>query len=134
MSLRLSKSQIERLGSRLVREDEPAHKDLDLLRQLLLVRSEQLNRAEARLRKGLGIAPTSRVKNTETILEKLRRASGSGLKSIQDLAGMRVVGNFDRRGQDDLVQRIVARSATAIGRRRSSTAAPNRCTATGRFT
>lgn len=108
MSLGLSKSQIDRLGSRLVGEDGPADEDLDLLHQLLLVRSEQLNRAEARVREELGIVPTSRVKNTETILEKLRRGGGSGLKSIQDLAGMRIVGDFDRRGQDELVGRIVA--------------------------
>lgn len=30
------------------------------------------------------------------------------LKSIQDLAGMRVVGSFDRRGQDALVRDVVA--------------------------
>ena len=56
----------------------------------------------------MGIVPTSRVKNTETLLDKLRRAGGSGLKSIQDLAGMRIVGDFDRRGQDDLVRQIAA--------------------------
>jgi ppGpp synthetase/RelA/SpoT-type nucleotidyltranferase len=108
MSGGLSKSQIERLGLRLVAEDKPSDEDLDLLRQLLLARSERLDRAETRLREGLGIVPTSRVKNTETILEKLRRGGGTGLKSIQDLAGMRIVGDFDRRGQDELVERIVA--------------------------
>jgi ppGpp synthetase/RelA/SpoT-type nucleotidyltranferase len=108
MATDLSKSQIERLGLRLVAEEGPSEEDLDLLRRLLLARSEQLDRAEARLRAGLDIVPTSRVKNTETILEKLRRGGGSGLKSIQDLAGMRIVGNFDRRGQDELVEQIVA--------------------------
>lgn len=108
MSAELSKSQIDRLGLRLVSKDGPSDEDLDLLHQLLLIRSEQLDRAEVRLREGLDIVPTSRVKNTETILEKLRRGGGSGLKSIQDLAGMRIVGSFDRRGQDDLVEQIVA--------------------------
>lgn len=108
MSAGLSKSQIDRLGLRLVGDDGPSDEDLDLLRQLLLARSEQLDRAEARVREGLDVVPTSRVKNTETILEKLRRGGGSGLKSLQDLAGMRIVGAFDRRGQDELVERIVA--------------------------
>lgn len=108
MSAGLSKSQIDRLGLRLVGQDGPTDKDLDLLHQLLLDRSRQLDRSEARVRDELSIVPTSRVKNTETILEKLRRSGGSGLKSIQDLAGMRIVGDFDRGGQDELVERIVA--------------------------
>lgn len=108
MSASLSKSQIERLGLRLVAKDGPSEEDLELLHQLLLARSEELDEGEARLREGLGIVPTSRVKNTETILEKLRRGGGSGLKSIQDLVGMRIVGDFDRRGQGELVERVVA--------------------------
>lgn len=108
MAAALSRSQIERLGRRLVGEGGPADEDLELLHELLLARSEQLDRAEVRVREGLGIVPTSRVKNTETILEKLRRSGGSGLKSIQDLAGMRIVGDVDRRGQDALVEKIVA--------------------------
>jgi ppGpp synthetase/RelA/SpoT-type nucleotidyltranferase len=108
MSVGLSKSQIDRLGSRLVRGGERTDEDLDLLHQLLLDRSRQLDRAETRVREGLGMVPTSRVKNTETILEKLRRGGGAGLKSVQDLAGMRIVGDFDRRGQDKLTEQIVA--------------------------
>lgn len=104
----LSKSQIGRLGERLVAEGGPADENLDLLHQLLLARSGQLDRAEVRVREGLGVVPTSRVKNTETILEKLRRSGGASLKSVQDLAGMRIVGDFDRHGQDQLVERIVA--------------------------
>jgi Region found in RelA / SpoT proteins len=41
-------------------------------------------------------------------LEKLGRHGGSWLKSIQDIAGMRIVDSFDRWGQDDLVGRIAA--------------------------
>jgi len=103
----LSKSQIEQLGRRLVREDAPAAEDLASLQRLLLVRSEVLDRVVANVRGQLGVAPTSRIKNTGTILEKLRRNGGSGLKSMQDLAGMRIVGRFDRGRQDELVARIV---------------------------
>jgi ppGpp synthetase/RelA/SpoT-type nucleotidyltranferase len=55
----------------------------------------------------LGITPTARIKTTGTILEKLRRYGGSWLKSIQDIAGMRIVGSFDRVEQDALVARLV---------------------------
>jgi ppGpp synthetase/RelA/SpoT-type nucleotidyltranferase len=108
MAASLSRSQIERLGSRLVGKTEPAEEDLELLRQLLLARSDTLDRAEARVRRELDIKPTSRVKNTETIREKLRRSGGSGLKSMQDLAGMRIVGDFGRMGQDQQVEQLVA--------------------------
>lgn len=83
----LSKSQIERLGERLVVSDAPSDADVQLLRELLLSRSNALEVAIARLRDHLQLAPTSRIKNTGTILEKLGRNGGSGLKSMQDLAG-----------------------------------------------
>ena len=82
MPLPLTKSQIERLGQRLVAAGEPAAEDVAALHELLR-------------------------KNTGTILEKLRRYGGSWLKSIQDLAGMRVVGAFDRNRQDELVRAVV---------------------------
>jgi ppGpp synthetase/RelA/SpoT-type nucleotidyltranferase len=102
----LSKSQVERLGKRLVAAHDPADADLQVLRALLLSRSDALEVAIARVRHQLQLAPTSRIKNTGTILEKLRRNGGSGLKSMQDLAGMRIVGEFDRRGQDEVVARV----------------------------
>jgi ppGpp synthetase/RelA/SpoT-type nucleotidyltranferase len=70
--------------------------------------SEVLTDTVDRVRAALDVAPTARVKNTGTILEKLRRFGGSWLKSIDDLAGMRIVGDFDRNGQDDLVAEILA--------------------------
>jgi hypothetical protein len=62
----LSKSQVERLGERLVASDEPANADLQLLRELLLSRSSTLQLAIARVRDHLQLAPTSRIKNTGT--------------------------------------------------------------------
>jgi hypothetical protein len=88
----LSKSQIERLGERLVASDTPSDADVQLLHELLLSRSNALEVAIARVGDHLQLAPTSRIKNTGTILEKLRRNGGSGLKSMQDLAGVRIVG------------------------------------------
>lgn len=103
----LTRSQIERLGVRLVQGEKPVEADLKLLHQVLGEYSEVLARAVERVRGGLGDSPTSRIKNTGTILEKLDRYGGSWLKSIQDLAGMRIVGSFDRRGQDAVVQQLV---------------------------
>ena len=100
---RLSNAQMEQLGKRLIASERPAAEDLDLLHEILLERSDQLERSIARVRDELGLSPSSRVKNTGTILEKLRRQGGWTLGSMQDLAGMRLVGSFDRRGQDVLV-------------------------------
>jgi ppGpp synthetase/RelA/SpoT-type nucleotidyltranferase len=105
--LPLTKSQIERLGVRLVESAMPATADLELLHEILGMYSEVLATAVERVRGGAGVSPTSRIKNTGTILEKLRRNGGHGLKSIQDLAGMRIVVRADRPGQDAVVQQLV---------------------------
>jgi ppGpp synthetase/RelA/SpoT-type nucleotidyltranferase len=60
------------------------------------------------VRSELRVAPTSRIKNTGTILEKLDRYGGSWLKSMHDIAGMRIVESVDRNGQDELVERVAA--------------------------
>jgi hypothetical protein len=101
----LSTSQIERLGVRLVQASAPAEVDLELLHQLLAAYSELLAGAVDRVRSSIDVAPTSRIKNTGTLLEKLHRYGGSWLRSIQDLAGMRIVRSFDRRDQDAQVWR-----------------------------
>lgn len=105
---RMTRSQIERLGVRLVSTSPPAQEDLDTLHELLVVYADALADAVVRVHEHLGIVPTSRVKNTGTILEKLERFGGSWLKSIEDLAGMRIVGGLDRDGQDRLVEQLVA--------------------------
>ncbi|HST42450.1 MAG TPA: hypothetical protein VLK58_23220 [Conexibacter sp.] len=79
-----------------------------MLHELLLAYEVVLERTVTRVRDHVDVLPTSRIKNTGTILEKLRRHGGSWLKSIQDIAGMRIVGSFDRNGQDALVDRLVA--------------------------
>jgi ppGpp synthetase/RelA/SpoT-type nucleotidyltranferase len=108
VALPFSKTQIEKLGGRLIRAESPDPVDLEMLQTLLGFYSEVLETAVARVSTRVGIVPTSRVKNTGTILEKLERHGGSWLKSIQDLAGMRIVADVNRRGQDELVRRVVA--------------------------
>jgi len=111
MALPFSKSQITRLGERLVKADEPSDEDLTALSQLLLGYDDTLACALEVVR-SLGFDPTSRVKNTGTILEKLARHGGSWLKSIQDLAGMRIVLDADRRAQDEAVRMIAEAFST----------------------
>jgi hypothetical protein len=103
----LSTSQIGRLGSRLVKSPLPDPPDLERLRLLLTAYSGALGEAAERVRVGLGLTPSLRVKNTGTILEKLSRQGGSSLRSMQDLAGMRLVRSETRDEQDALVQQIV---------------------------
>lgn len=112
MPLPFSKSRITRLGERLVKADEPSDEDLTELSQLLLAYDDTLAVALETVR-GLGFDPTSRVKNTGTILEKLTRHGGSWLKSIQDLAGMRIVLDGDRTSQNDAVDLIAQAFSSA---------------------
>lgn len=85
--------------------------------------AEVLADAVNAVRGGLGIAPTSRIKNTTTILEKLRRTGGSSLKNMQDVAGMRIVDSFGRSEQDALAAQVAelfskeARAPKVIDRR-----------------
>ncbi|MYT57305.1 hypothetical protein GTW29_11380 [Streptomyces sp. SID7834] len=92
----------------------PEEQDLVDLGRLLLRYDEVLEGATDSVRR-LGFEPTGRVKNTGTILEKLHRHGGSWLKSIQDLAGMRVVLSGNRRKQDEAV-RMIAELFAASGR------------------
>ncbi|MGH3770659.1 MAG: RelA/SpoT domain-containing protein [Pseudonocardiaceae bacterium] len=55
----------------------------------------------------LGHEPTSRIKTTGTILDKVRRHGGSSLKGMQDLAGMRIVRDCDRTEQDGLTEDLM---------------------------
>ena len=67
MADRLSSAQLERLGKRLIAAERPTEADLGLLHELLLSRSEQLERSIARVHDALGLSPSSRVKNTGTV-------------------------------------------------------------------
>ncbi|MBF6618996.1 MAG: hypothetical protein ITG02_02050 [Patulibacter sp.] len=93
---------------RLIASSTPAEADLAALHELLTFYGSVLETTSERVRSGLAIKTTSRLKNTGTILEKLRRSGGATLKSMQDLAGMRIVGGPDRKEQDETVERVVA--------------------------
>lgn len=103
----LSKSALERLGRRLV-VDEPDRVDVEQLHLLLAAYGPVLAAAVASVSAGVGQVPSSRLKNTGTIVEKLRRNGGHTLGSIHDLAGMRLVVH-DGRGEQDRVADQVGR-------------------------
>jgi len=101
----LSKSQLDRLGSRLRNDAEPTNDDLVLLnryRQQFLDRSRSV---VATLRE-LSIYPIeSRHKSTPSIVSKLRRRQPARLSAIQDMAGARIIVP-DTDEQDVVVRRI----------------------------
>jgi len=107
VALPFSRSHIERLGARLIAEAEPPEADIAELHQLLEAYDEVLTGTLTRVRAAMDVAPTSRVKNTGTILEKLHRHGGSWLKSMHDLAGMRIVNGANRNEQDTLVRQLI---------------------------
>ncbi|RKQ86618.1 ppGpp synthetase/RelA/SpoT-type nucleotidyltransferase [Solirubrobacter pauli] len=109
----------------MIARDDPADADITELHQLLEAYDDVLTATLTRVRDAIDVAPTSRVKNTGTILEKLERHGGSWLKSIHDLAGMRIVVDRDRNAQDALVSELIklfgdeAREPKVIDRRES---------------
>lgn len=105
--LPMSRSQIKKLGKRLRESQTPANDDLDLLQTLLAAYDIALDIATARIRDHLGVSPGPRLKNTGTIIEKLRRSPNGQLDNIQDLAGLRIVlDRNDLPEQDELVASI----------------------------
>jgi len=115
----ISKNQINKLGDRLAKSDKFDLHDLKMLEALLADAAAAMAVVEESLIELLEVQPfTSRVKNTGTIIEKLRR-DRSRLSSIRDLAGVRVVYEMTRREQDELREEILEiwPSAEVIDRR-----------------
>jgi ppGpp synthetase/RelA/SpoT-type nucleotidyltranferase len=118
--LPISRSALDRLGRRLAQTSSgsgpTADDDLTALASVLEAYDEVLVRTKARVdeivdeaRRTLGVAletPTSRLKTTPTLVDKLRRQPNLGLKDIQDIAGIRVVGAINRSDQDRICEMI----------------------------
>jgi len=111
MPLPISRNQVDRLGERLA-AGTPSEADRGLLLQVLAAYDEGLAAVEARLR-SLGFAVTTRLKTTGTLIDKLRREQGMKLKSVQDIAGARIIVRGSRRDQDEAVARVMASVAAA---------------------
>lgn len=104
--LPISKSQLDKLGDRLRDSAQPTGDDLDLLEAVLSAYDEALQVVATRLR-DRGMTPTTRLKTTGTIIDKLRRDRSSSLKTIQDLAGARVVVAGGLLAQDAHAQTVM---------------------------
>ena len=107
MSRPLSKSALERLGRRLVATDPPEPADVEELHLLLTAYTPVLSATADAVAGDIGVVSASRIKNTGTIIEKLRRNGGHTLSSIQDLAGLRVVVDGGYAEQDHVVERLI---------------------------
>lgn len=101
-----SKSRISRLGKALISTSPPPAESLNELHELLIVYDAALDVAVARIREHTHAQTTSRLKNTGTILEKLRRSGGGSLGNVQDLAGIRIVLDCDLTEQIRFARRI----------------------------
>lgn len=82
MPLPFSKNQVRKLGQRLRVEVVPSDDDLAMLEELLVAYDEVLNTVVDAVRDALRITPSRRLKNTGTIIEKLRRSSATHLAHI----------------------------------------------------
>ncbi len=90
----MSRTQLDKLGERLAAAAQPSDEDLDLLLDVLSAYQAALSEVQERLG-AAGYKPTSRTKTTSVLIEKLRREHSS-LKSVQDIAGARIVVDGDR--------------------------------------
>jgi Region found in RelA / SpoT proteins len=112
----MSRNQIKKLGARLAAGAEISAADDQMLEDLVACHLEVLERGRPRLdglAEAVGTGPlhiSHRPKTTGTIIDKLRRHGESmPLHSMQDLAGIRVVGAFSFADQDRLTAEIVRR-------------------------
>jgi hypothetical protein len=80
---RFSKSQIDKLGEQLRKQDLLEEESLRQLQQVRAEYSSPLTQAESALRNELGLRPTSRIKTINTIIEKLKREK-TRLSRMQD--------------------------------------------------
>jgi ppGpp synthetase/RelA/SpoT-type nucleotidyltranferase len=118
----MSVSALDRLGRRIAESETISEADLaDLQRvittydELLAVATPRVDQVVEQARRSLFVDlanPTSRPKTIGTIHDKLRRARNTGqgmrLSGMQDLAGIRVVGEMNRRQQDQLCDLLQA--------------------------
>jgi ppGpp synthetase/RelA/SpoT-type nucleotidyltranferase len=102
--LPISKSALDRLGARLATAEDTADEDLQELAGVAGAYQDILDRVKAQLN-ALDYAPTTRVKTTGTLIEKMHRQAGIRLSQVQDLAGARIIV-ADRAEQDDATVKI----------------------------
>jgi|ERR1700678_866408 len=102
----LSNSKARQLSDRLRNADTPDPSDMDLLGELLIEFNSALGQVAGGLR-GLGLSPTTRLKTSGTIIEKMKREAHLDLTNIRDLAGARIVQRMSLEEQDEIAAKIV---------------------------
>jgi ppGpp synthetase/RelA/SpoT-type nucleotidyltranferase len=109
----ISKSQLDRLGSRLRNSAEPSDDDLVLLnryrRGFLAVEGFVVGE----LRRISAFPIESRHKSIPSIVAKLRRRQPARLSAIQDMAGARIIVPYAK-DQDEVVRRVTERFSEAL--------------------
>lgn len=96
----------DKLGARLRDAEQVAPADSEMLEQVFAAYDDALTDVRNRLR-DVGLEPTTRLKTTQTLIEKLRRTSGLTIRGIHDVAGARIVLDGGRFKQDQIVERVV---------------------------
>jgi hypothetical protein len=102
----LSKKKAHALSSRLREAEVPTPVDLELLGELLIEYNGAMGEVAKGLR-GLGLSPTTRLKTSGTIIEKMKRETHLNLGNIRDLAGARVVQRMTLDEQDEVAKEIL---------------------------
>jgi ppGpp synthetase/RelA/SpoT-type nucleotidyltranferase len=92
------------LGEKLRKSIELDSETLITLQQFRASYDEPMLLAQTLLRE-MGFEATSRLKTTNTIVEKLRRER-TRLAEMQDIGGLRIVSDVDLTNQDNIVKRI----------------------------
>ncbi len=95
---------MDKLGKRLAAQEQVSDDDLDMLLEVLSAYQEAESEAQVRLM-AAGYRATTRTKTTGVLIDKLRREHSS-LKSVQDIAGARIVVDGGREEQDRAVRNI----------------------------
>jgi Region found in RelA / SpoT proteins len=103
---KFSGKQVVKLGRRLRDASTPTVADLEMLADVLLEYDHALMAAATELQ-GIGLKPTTRLKTSGTIIEKLSRERHLNLKIIRDLAGARIVRRMTLDEQDQVSAQIM---------------------------
>ncbi len=95
----MSRKRVDNLGQQLAAEGAVGDENRGLFSQILEHYQQLLDDVAYEISR-IGYKPTTRVKTTGTLIEKLRREHGIQLSRIQDVAGARIVVGRLRTEQD----------------------------------
>lgn len=118
----VSRKRVDSLGQQLAAEGAVGDEHRSLFFQILEHYQQLLDNVAEEISR-IGYEPTTRVKTTGTLIEKLKREHGIKLSRIQDVAGARIVIGRLRTEQDRVVAEIcrlfegLPRSPVVIDRR-----------------